>query len=380
MRLTLVLPALTLGGAQRVMTTLANAWAARGWHVHLLTFDDGGQPPFYPLHPVVVHESLGLARASQTLLQGVVENVRRQAVLRRAIRRSRPDVVCSFMDQVNVLTLLATRGLGVPVVVAERSDPGHKPIGRAGWGLLRRWLYPRAAGLVVQTEGARAHLPRGLRRYARVIPNPVLPPPASSAPARAPGASGGLLVGMGRLSEEKGFAKLIAAFADVAGRKPGWSLEIWGEGSQRGELEALVGRLGLSGRVALPGATQDPAAVLRRADLFVLPSSYEGFPNALCEAMACGVPVVSFACPSGPAEIVRHDFDGVLVPPGDTAALVAALAALVDDPARRLRLGARATEVARRFSLDRVLALWEAALRHAARGRRPVGDGQPRGD
>jgi glycosyltransferase involved in cell wall biosynthesis len=364
MRLTMVLPAVGAGGAERVMTTLANAWATRGRQVHLLTFDDGSQPAFYPLHAAVTHEPLGLARQSRTLIQGLIRNVHRQRVLRAAVRRSQPDVVLSFLDQVNVITLLATEGLGLPVVVSERSDPRMKPIGRAAWTALRRWLYPRAGCVVVQTRGALAYFLPALRRSARVIPNPVLPPPALASP---PGDRvGKLIVSLGRLSEEKQLDQLLHAFATVAGRRSEWRLEIWGDGPEREPLEKLRQRMGMADRIALRGATQDPYVVLREADLFALTSRYEGFPNALCEALACGVPAVSYACPSGPGEILRHGVDGLLVPAGDTTAFAAALAGLMDDLDRRRGMAAHAPEVVERFSLDRVLALWEDAFCVAA--------------
>ena len=371
-RLTCVIPALVAGGAERVLTTLVHHWATRGWPVTVVTFDDGREAPFYPLHARARRVPIDVLAPSRGVVQAVGANLRRVRRLRAAIHRSRPDVVLSFLDSVNVLTLLATRGLGVPVVVAERSDPLHYPIGR-GWDVLRRCTYPLADRVVAQSDRALANLGAAARRNGSVIPNPIaVPRPAahpraSSTQAGATesgGASAGpagvpTLLAVGRLVPEKGYDLLLDAFAKVASRVPGWRLCIRGEGPERADLEARVRRLGLEERVLLPGRTADPAADMRAAELYVMSSRVEGFPNALGEAMACGLPVVSFDCPSGPRELIRHDVDGLLVPAGDVDALADALERLMRDPALRARLAARAPEVAERFSLERVAGAWE---------------------
>lgn len=358
MRVALLISALTPGGAERVISILANAWAARGWSVDLLTFDDGREPPFYALHPAVVLHPLGIAGASAGALVGLGRNVWRARVLRAAVAALAPDVLISFLDRVNITALLATAGMRTPVIVSERNDPHHYLIGRS-WELLRRLLYRRASAVVVQSQAARAYFAPAVQRRTRVLPNPVPPAPPDLPPAPAARPT---VLAMGRLTEQKGFDLLLQAFAALAGHHPGWALEIWGEGEERPALEAQVRAYGLAERVQLPGVTRRPAAQMRRAELFVLSSRYEGFPNVLCEALACGLPVVSFDCPSGVREIVRDRVDGLLVPPGDVGALAAAMGALMADQAARRRLAARAPEVLDRFGVPQVAALWETLI------------------
>lgn len=366
-RLTLIIPSLTSGGAERVMTTLANRWSAEGRAVTLITLDDSRQAPFYPLHPAVAHRALGVARASNSPVRAVSNNIRRVVTLRRAISASEPDVVLSFLDTTNVLTLLATRGLDVPVVVEEHTDPSQKRIG--GWEPLRRLLYPRASRVVLLSEHARSYFGPTVRARTSILPNPIVvdlpgPAPRGERPRR-------MAAAMGRFGPEKGFDLLLDAFARVAGQHPDWDLTIWGDGPLRPELERQREGLGLGDRISLPGRTTRPHDELRRADLFVMSSRREGFPMVLGEAMACGLAVVSTDCPSGPRQLIRAGVDGLLVEPESVEALAAGLSALMADDELRSRLAARAPEVLDRFGLERVIALWDelfASLQPAAPG------------
>ncbi|PYL01454.1 MAG: glycosyltransferase family 4 protein, partial [Verrucomicrobia bacterium] len=339
MRLTLVISTLSSGGAERVMSIMANFWVRRDWPVTLLTFDDGSEKPFFNLDPQIIRIPLNVMGLSGNPFQGVANNWKRLLALRTAVRKSEPDAVLSFMDTVNVLTLLATVGLKTPVIVAERTDPASHPIGKT-WNLLRRWIYPLAAGLVVQSHDVLSFVSQRIRRRAHVIPNPAIAPPITTKADRPGGSK--QIVAMGRLGEEKGFDLLLNAFARIASRYPDWSLIVWGEGEQRAKLEELRDKLGLHQKVRLPGRTREPLDKLREAAFFVLPSRYEGFPNAVCEAMACGLPVISFDCPSGPRNIIRNNVDGLLVRAGDIGALASAMEKLILDELERKRLSARA--------------------------------------
>lgn len=366
LRLTLVIHSLAGGGAERVTAMMANEWSRRGRDVTLITLD-AAEHDAYPLDERVERLGLDLMRESRNLWAALRNNARRIIVLRRAIRASHPDRVVSFTDKANVLTLAACIGLGVDVVITERTDPRRHEIGRV-WGALRRLLYPQCAALVVQTEAVRRHFEPIMRgRPVVVIPNAVHAPPKREGQAADTPATGRRLVGMGRLDPHKGFDLLLEAFARIADRHPEWRLTILGEGPDRNRLEEIIAAKQFAGRVELRGWVADPNAVLRRSDLFVLPSRYEGFPNALLEAMACGLPAISFDCDSGPREIIRDGVDGLLVPTGDVDALIDALERLMSDEILRDRFAARAADVVDRFSVELYFERWEGVLKHHER-------------
>lgn len=357
MRLTLVISSLQCGGAERVMTTMANYWATKDWDITLLTMDDGRMSPFFDLDSRIRHIPLALARISRTPLAAIKNNAKRISVLRCAIRASRPEAVISFVDKMNVTTLLATYGLAVPVIVSEHSDPFKNSPGKI-WERLRLLTYSWANLIVVLSQSALEYFSPAVRSRTRIIPNPIVMPAGYREQGSKETAK--CLLAMGRLVHLKGFDLLLRAFALIKDKHPDWTLTILGEGPSRSELELLRERLGLEDRVALPGKVTDPHKFLREASLFVMPSRYEGFPMALCEAMAAGLPVICTDCSN--AGIVRGSVDGLLVPIENVEALSRTMDILMADDAQRERLASRAPEVVERFGIERVMHLWEEAL------------------
>ncbi|NEO02748.1 MAG: glycosyltransferase family 4 protein, partial [Moorea sp. SIO3I7] len=167
------------------------------------------------------------------------------------------------------------------------------------------------------------------------------------------------ITSIGRLTKQKGFDILINAFPKIAHNYPDWQILIIGEGQLRPELLALINRLNLSNRVVLVGRLSNPFPVLKKSEFFVMASRWEGFPMAHCEALACGLPVIATDCLTGPKEIIRHNVDGVLVPNEDVEALATAMENLMSNSAERQRLASRATEVTKRFALEKILQDWE---------------------
>jgi glycosyltransferase involved in cell wall biosynthesis len=233
------------------------------------------------------------------------------------------------------------------------------------WSILRRIHYGGLHAVVAQTSECAAWLLRHTRaRQAPVIPNSASWPLPVQSPVVAPGAlcrpGRRIVLGAGRLVESKNFALLIDVFGRVAARHPDWDLVILGKGPLHEALRSQVAAAGLDARVFLPGLVGNLGDWYARSDLYVMTSRFEGFPNTLVEALAHGVPVVSFDCDTGPRDIIRHGTDGLLIPMNDAQALHDGLDSVIGDEALRHKLARRAGEARERFSVERVAGMWEA--------------------
>jgi glycosyltransferase involved in cell wall biosynthesis len=350
------------GGAERVAANLVNAWSARGDNVTLLITFSGRGECFYPLSDSV--RVIYLADLAGCTGRSLLAYWARFRALRQLIRDARPDAVVSFLSNVNIAAVLAARGLACRVIVSERTYPPMRPIGRLS-DTLRRFTYPRAFRVaMLTTEGLlwlESHIPNA---KGVVIPNPVpFPLPVGEpvlAPERFIAPERTLLLAVGRMNEGKQFDRLLDSFAALAPRYPLWDLVILGEGPERPRLEQQVAALGLQRRVSLPGCAGNMGDWYSRADLYVMSSRFEGFPNTLAEAMAHGCAAVSYDCDTGPRDIIRHEQDGLLVTPvGDVPALTRALDQLMGDDAKRVRMAARAIEVRDRYSMEKTMKMWD---------------------
>lgn len=326
---TFLLPALSGGGVERVFANLAGGLAARGLAVDLLLLNDPQPRQVTVPDGVNAIDLRAPTRSDATFLLALPKLV-------RYLREARPRAIYAGITTINLLALWAKERAGVdtrvilsehvPVSVNARTHPLKRPLP----ALVRR-NYPRADAVVAVSQDLAADLRSSCAlpsELVRVVYNPVVSPSLLAGAAAEPDhpwfdGAGPVLLGVGRLVEQKDFDTLLTAFA--ASRRDDAKLIILGEGQDRPRLEATAASLGLAGRVALPGHVSKPAAYLGHADLFCLSSIYEGFPTVLIEALACGCPVVSTDCPTGPREILADGEFGELVPVRDAAALGAAI-------------------------------------------------------
>jgi glycosyltransferase involved in cell wall biosynthesis len=270
------------------------------------------------------------------------------AALMRYLRRDKPRIMLSAMRHSNVTALLAAilSRSQVPVAVCDHNtatlELSKEPVIKSTViKVLMRWLYPRAYKIVAVSKGVADDLGILLSMSTdriNVIHNPVVKEELftlSNLPVTHPWFANKLIpvaLSVGRLTPQKDYETLLRALS-IAKRKRDLRLMILGEGELRPSLEASIEKLGLIEDVVLPGFTENPFAYMRQADMFVLSSLWEGLPTVLIEAMACGVPVISTDCPSGPDEILENGKWGRLVPVGDANALAQAMLDTLDKPA-----------------------------------------------
>lgn len=362
MKVVLAIYSLGTGGAERAMVELAGHLRQRQWDVTVVTLEaDPDAGDFYIVPKGVRRVRVPNAAARGGAWRKVQGNWRRIAALRGLLKDERPDVVLSFMETTNVTCLLAARGLGIPVVVAERTDPEmHLPHVPAPWRHGRRLMYRHAAAVTAQTEAAAAWLRRNCGVPVRVIPNALrrLPP--------CDGVREPLVLSVGRHVHEKGFDVLLHAFAQASIAHPDWRLAIVGNGPLRSKLQDQANALGIASRVEWPGTTQAIEVWYARAAIVAQASRFEGFPNVLLEAMGMGAAVISTDCRSGPREIISSGKNGLLVPVDDAAALALGLQRLITEPALRHDLGLRAQYVRAAYSEEHILERWRELLEAAA--------------
>lgn len=366
MRLLCVISHLLPGGAEKVMATVANHFASLGYEVTITTLVGTTTPSAYPLAKSIALVLPG--RAPRRLANSSIRRLQALVRLHFLGSQTSPDAVLVFGSLTNLFTLIALPRLAGRTIVAERSDPVAQQLSWAA-RTMRAIAYRWAGLIAIQSRYAGSYFKGfGLHPIA-LLRNPIKLPSSS----REPAAESRLIVAVGRLIASKGYDVLLQAFAIAAPRIPGWHLRIVGAGPELPRLTAMVQGLGLGDSIEFTGFRADPASDYEQAGIFVISSRHEGFPNALCEAMAMALPVIATNCPGGVTELIDHRHNGLLVAVDDVEGMAHALTELAESAELRRRLGREAKlSLDRGFAADSVLASWLATVVEVSDCSRPI--------
>jgi glycosyltransferase involved in cell wall biosynthesis len=372
----LVMTAYGMSGIVRAVFTLAGHLAERN-DVEVVSVRRTRDEPFFPVPPGVRLTALddppaSSVRGPRGYVRAILRHFRTRLVhpgdiaarkttlwtdllLVRRLRRMRTGAVICTRPSLNILGAHLVR-------------PGLVVVGQEQMNLARRSPEKQAAirrshraldAVAVLTKSDRCQYLAALGEDARIV---VIPNPVPALGGQRSDVSRPVVLAVGRLTPQKGFDRLIRAFAEVARQEPRWTLSICGRGYEHDALQALIVEAGMADNVTLRGAVQDIGREMEQASLFAMSSRWEGFPLVLVEAMSKGLPVVAFDCPTGPADIVEHGRTGILVPNGDRKAFAQAMLELMRDEEKRRRFGAAAAERAEQFGIARVGAQWDELL------------------
>lgn len=357
MRILFLVGSLRMGGAERVVSRLANYWAENGQDVCVATIREEASD-FYQLDDKVHRVAFNLGYSVRHKHQRYIKYAKTIFSTAKIIREFKPDVVISFVTGMNFRALAVKPFFSMPFIISERTNPDKQKINARG-ARTRRLIYGYADKVVFVSEGVMNAYPWLPERKKVVIYNPAISLP----PADGNRSAEKSIAALGRLHPVKGHDLLIQAFETIADHHPDWSLRIFGEGEFRGNLEQQIATSRVGDRIILEGFTRSPETSLRSAGIFVLSSRHEGFPNALVEAMSMGLPCISFDCPYGPAELITHGKNGLLVPPGDVHALASAMDSMIKDADGRNAMAAEAAAVTKRLEIGAIAKEWEDLVR-----------------
>lgn len=353
------------GGMERVLTNKANYLARHGYEIVVVTTDQRGKQPFFPLEPSIRCIDLGINYDENNgksflnkLLHYPFKQCRHKKRLKAVLMEERPDVTVSMFNN-DAGFIPGIKDGSAKLLEIHFSKFKRLQYGRKGlWKLADRWrskqdekTVRKFDRFVVLTEEDKAYW--GNLPNIMVIPNAI-----SGIPAGTALLENKRVIAVGRYTYQKGFERLVDAWHLLASRFPDWKLDIIGDGEERPLLEQRIRSYGLERQVTLTRPTQEIGKVYQEASILASSSRYEGLPMVLLEAQAFGLPIVAFQCKCGPKDIVSDGMNGYLVPEGDTAGMAQRLEILMKDEALRKRMGLKAKESALRFNEEVIMKKW----------------------
>ncbi|MEH6770795.1 glycosyltransferase family 4 protein [Maribacter arcticus] len=309
-KIAFVIPSLSAGGAERVVSTLCNELVLR-YDITIIIYTK--TVPFYELDSRI---NLVYCRNNNSQSINVWQGIKNNYLLYRKIvqivKKNKIDLIIGFMTNSNILTVLAGKTLGLPTIISERIDPSNSQT-NAIWKKLKKFLYPMANSLVVQTQPIKSYFSKWLPENKLIIlPNPLVNTFSQAKEKRVQPIKENIVLNVGRLTTQKGQERLIRSFAKI--NPDNWKLQLVGSGPLEAIYRRLINDLNMNDKIELLGLQQDIIPYYQKAKIFAFPSLYEGFPNALTEAMYMGLACISTDCPTGPSELIKNGLNGYLVP------------------------------------------------------------------
>lgn len=339
-RIVFVAPSLQQGGLENAVTVMSNWLVTNNIEIVILTAYS--KPQFYELDERVKVLNPSFKKENTNMLFYYTKLVFH---FRTELKWLAPDVVISYGDFLNPVSLLSIRGLSIPIYVSDRSSPNKKFPFYVEF--FRRWLYPKAEGVIAQTSRAadQKRVMIGQDANVRIIHNPIRPVNEVNIEKR------NVVLGVGRHYHVKGLDRLLIAFSKLENKS--WELHIAGAtGPETNNLKQQAKKMGIADRTLFLGAVKDIDTVFSYSKIFVLPSRSEGFPNALIEAMAHGLACVSFDINAGPRDVIENGVNGVLIEDGDIDSLATNINELIINESLRIQLGEKAKKLKDKLSLD----------------------------
>ncbi|MCM1086919.1 MAG: glycosyltransferase [Muribaculaceae bacterium] len=341
------------GGAERVFVNLAEYFLGRGYQVVMVTQYQKEEEYVLSNEIDRVISDITLQETTKSRIRNFCRRVKK---LHKIWKTEKPDLVLSCVGKNNFMTVVTTMFTKTKAVVSVVGEAKEEYPTRQ-MRMLANFLFPFAAGVILQTERSRSFFSKRVGKAAVILPNSLNP---LFIRPRFEGEREKRIVSVGRLDANKNHEMMIRAFARLSDTYPEYTLTIYGEGELREYLQGLIASLGLEERVFLPGMIQNVAGHIEKAALFLLTSYSEGVSNALIEAMALGLTVIATDVPSGGTEeLIRHGEDGWVIPTGDQAALEAAMDRLLSDRTLADKLGRQAQEIQKRLAPEVVNEEWE---------------------
>lgn len=351
MKIALLTPSNIAGGAERVLTSLANEFASVGIETYFIAFDKSTN--FYKINEDVHKIYLGVEASGLKGLRKYMLFPLYYRKLKNEIKRIEPDVVISFLFITNIIGTMCCKKLCIPIILSERNDPAkYSAVQKKIMGL----IYPKADGFVCQSNVIKIWVEKvyGIKN-ATVIVNPLNKDQVGELKAN----KSKEIIAVGRLIPQKNYKLLISAFADIVDEFSAYKLTIFGEGPLREELENQIRYCGLEGKAHLPGIKKDALKIHNDAELFVLSSKYEGYPNVLAEAMANGIICIASDVASGTVrQIISHGQNGYLYPVDDIEALKECIKEALNSD-KKIDIIKKARNIYKETSIDGIAKEWQ---------------------